>query len=240
MCRVAMPAPRQGAGPYFASTLMQLALGATPDGGASSATPRVPSAPSGKTSAGVDMYQEGESPTFDRLQIDISGMGIQFKKSSKLPSGTLAQYSPETNTVTVSEAAYQLSLGGEGKNELRRSITHELAHVRQHKSLLQNVSDPEARLRLLANEALKMSQVAFVSYSWQKELDAERTAWEVHNESINTFAKSQHGSTFSPDFLKSITDQRVSEFAEQSKASYDKDFNAIYLRLQKQFGSSRP
>jgi hypothetical protein len=240
MCRVAMPAPGGASGPYFVGMLLQLAMAAAPDAGGSGATPRVSRAPSGKTSAGVDMYQEGESPTFDRLQKDVSEMRIQFKKARNLPSGMVAQYSPEANTVTVSEAAYQLSLGGKGKDELRRSITHELVHARQHKDLLQNASDPEARLRLLANEALKMSQAAFVSYRWQKELEAERTAWEVHNESVNSFAKSQHESPFPPDFLKSITDQRVNEFSEQTKASYEKDFNAMYQRLQNQFGSPRP
>jgi hypothetical protein len=240
MCRIAAPAPGPTSGPFFAGMLMQMALAAAPDAGVSVAAPRVSPAPSGRTFAGVDMYQEGESPTFDKLQQDIAGMGIHWEKSSNLPSNNLAQYSPETNTVTISEAAYHLSLGGAGKDELRRCITHELAHARQHKNLVQNASDPQARLRLLADEALKMSQDAFVSYRWQRELEAERTAWEVDNESVNSFTKSQHKSPFSPDFLKTIADQRVNEFATQTKASYEKDFNALYQRLKKQFGTSRP
>lgn len=245
MCRAATPAPKPTAVPLPVRMLMQLALAATPDGGVPgaaprTAAPRIPPGPSGNTSMGVEMYRPGESAIFDNLEQDVAGLGIQFKKSRAMPSGTLARYSADTNTLLISEDSYQQYLKGSGKDELRRSIVHELVHARQHKNLLQNVEDPKARLRLLAKEALKMSQEEFVKSEWKRELEAERTAWEADNETLNNFTKSRGNKPFPPGFLKEIADQRVKEFADQTQAAYEKDFKALYQRLQKEFGSSGP
>ncbi len=244
MCRATTPAPKPTAAPLPVRMFMQLAVAATTDGGVSGTTTataarRVSPGPSGKLSMGVEMYGPGESPTFDSLQQEVAGLGIQFKKTRTIRAGTLAQYSADGNILLISEDAYQQYLKGSGKEELRRNITHELVHARQHKKLLQNIEDPKSRLRLLAKEALKMSQEEFVNAKWKQELEAEKTAWEAHTESIANFAKSR-GQPFPPGFLKEIVDLRVQEFADQTKAAYEKDFRALYQRLQQEFVPNKP
>jgi hypothetical protein len=72
------------------------------------------------------------------------------------------------------------------------------------------------------------------------ELEAETTAWQVSNESVDAFEKKQHGKGLSADALKEITDLRVKEFAEQKRAEYEKEFRALYKRMLSESQSSQP
>jgi hypothetical protein len=191
--------------------------------------------------AGVEMYARGESATFDKLNQDIDNLGIKYviEAGGKPRSSNRASYDPETNTLRISRESYDNYRNTIQKSELRRDIVHELEHARQHKTLLQNVRDPQTRKQLLAKEALSMSENEYVKFRWSREVQAERTAWQVHNESLDFFEKSRHREGFSTDFLQGVTKTRVEEFTDQTQAEYERDFRASYKRIQTESRSSK-
>jgi DNA-binding ferritin-like protein (Dps family) len=185
-----------------------------------------------KTAGGVEMYAPGESSTFDKLKQDVENLGIRyaFAAVAKTPTSTRATYDPVTNTVRISRESYDKYLKNIEKDELRRDIAHELVHARQRKELLQNAHDPETRRQLIDKEALSMSEEQYVKFRWNNEIQAERTAWDVFNESLDSFEAKRKGKRFPRDFLKEVTDTRIQEFTDQTKADYEKDFRATYKR----------
>jgi hypothetical protein len=70
----------------------------------------------------------------------------------------MAAYDPVSNTLWVSKESYANYFKNKERDELRRSILHELTHARQHKALLQGVKVPEDRKRLIRKEALSMTE----------------------------------------------------------------------------------
>jgi hypothetical protein len=186
-----------------------------------------------KNAGGVEMYAPAESSTYDKLEQEVEDLGIRHMIAAvaKTPSSNRATYDPETNTLRISRESYEKYQKNVERDELRRDIAHELVHARQHKALLQNVKDPHARKQLLAKEALSKSEDQYVKFRWNNEVQAERTAWDVHNESLNSFEAKRKGKGFPRDFLKEVTDTRIQEFTDQTQADYEKDFRATYKRI---------
>ena len=197
--------------------------------------------PKAKAGSDVEMYPPGESPTFDKLKEEVKNLGITrlIAPGSSLKSRD-ADYDPVSNTLRISREGYENYLNYKKREDLRRYIVHELSHAKQHKTLLQDAKDPEARKRLLRKQALSMSEDEYVKFRWNNELQAERTAWEVNGESIDSFEKSRRGKGFPADFLKEITDTRVREFTEQTKAAYETDFRVAYRRMLSESQSAQP
>ena len=233
-CCAAMPVSRPTGGLSAVWMLAQLAVGAVPDAGLSGA-------PAKASGGGVEMYKPGESPTFDKLSQDVADLGIRYVKGN-LPKALAAEYIAEDNILAISHDEYlgYLRAAAGKREELRRSITHELAHARQYKDLLKGVSDSKARLRLLAEQALKMSEDDFVAFAWNNELDAERTAWIVDVESIDFFGRNRGDKPYPPGFLKQIVDQRVNEFADQAQSFYENRKRALYRALKQESKPSNP
>lgn len=171
----------------------------------------------------------GESPTFDRLKKVAITMGVRVAADPNPNADDQAVYDPVNNAVWIPEKEFRKRTHDP---ELKRSITHELVHAVQRRSVVEASKDPAARMAAIEKQALTMTEDEYVEARWKAEVDAESTAWTVHGESIDRFDRRRGGSGFSAEDLAEITAERVREFSEQSRKKYDVKFREAYRSLR--------
>jgi hypothetical protein len=176
------------------------------------------------------MYAPGESPAFDKLREDVEGLGISYAMTAEKFLNSRADYDAVTNTLRISRESYENYRINVERAELRRDIVHELSHARQYKTLLDGARGAQARRQRLVQQARSMSEEEFVRFRWSNELEAERTAWEVHNQAVASFEKGRSTTGFSPAFLKRIADKRLEDFSD-NKAAYEREFRTDYRSM---------
>lgn len=196
--------------------------------------------PRKKQSHPVSLYDEGESGTFDKLQREIKGLGIGYKigGTKELKNEPDAVYDPVNNEVRISKEGYEKYQKGDAE-QLKRTIVHELVHARQYKELLGGEKDPNRRKQLIDKKVLSQKEEEYVKTMWERELDAEKAAWQASTESIGNFAKNR-GNSFSSNTAQTVIDDALRDFAKETKAEYESDFRATYRETLRKSRLTRP
>jgi Domain of unknown function (DUF4157) len=170
----------------------------------------------------------GESPTFDRLLRAGIAMGVRVAADPKPGAGNQAAYEPVNNAIWIPEAEFEKRTHDA---DVKRSITHELAHAVQKRFVVESSTDPAARQAAVEAAALAMTEDEYVAVRWKAEVDAETTAWVVSNESVDHFDRKRGGSGFSRKDLDEITTIRVEEFSDQTRKAYEAKFRADFRAI---------
>jgi hypothetical protein len=173
-------------------------------------------------------FSTAESAAFDALLQTAMQLGVGVARDPDPDADTLASYDLIDNVIWIPAPEFQRA---SHNDEFKTTMAHELAHAVQNSDLLKQASGSEMRKQLVAKRAREMSEDDFVKFMWNREVEAERTAWNIYNETISSFSKRKGDGEFRAPVLKDITDFRVGEFTSQKRAGYEKAFRDAYRKL---------